>query len=131
AHDPVVPVPAHLRGAGADARARRAAFGAVRVPALGTGLARGLARDVPADLDLVDRRGREPADADALFLRHVGERETLLEVDSLLLDLRRDEHEIVRVQVAADVRVRQEALVRGVAHALEAVELEAPERVDR
>ena len=40
------------------------------------------------------------------------------------------DHEVVGVEVAADVRVGEQPRVRRVARALEAVELEAPRRVD-
>ena len=60
-----------------------------------------------------------------------GQLEALLEVDLLARDLGGDEDEVVRVEEPADVRLRQEPLVARIAQALEAVLLEAPERVDR
>ena len=90
-----------------------------------------LAGDVPADLDLVGRRGRRAADLRPLLLGHAGEVEPLLEVDLLACHLGGQQHEVVRVEVSADVAVGQEALVRRVAQPLEPVHLQAPQRVDR
>src|SRR6187200_1181364 len=88
-----------------------------------------LAGDVPADLDLVDGRGH-PRDALAGLALEPGDVEIALHVTAFLDDLVRDDHEVVGVEVAADVRVRQEPRVGRVARALEAVELEATHRVD-
>ena len=66
-----------------------------------------------------------------MLFRNVREREPLLEVDPLVDDLEGREHQVVRVEVAADVGVRKEPLVRRVSQALEAIELRGPQRVDR
>ena len=95
------------------------------------GLRAGLPGDVPADLDLVGRRGCGAADPHALVLVEPGELEPLFEVDALARHLGDEEHEVVRVEEAADVRLGEKPLVRRVAQALEAIHLEAQERVDR
>ncbi len=74
--------------------------------------------------------GSRPADADALLLVEPGELEALLEVHALVRDLGRDQHEVVGVEVAADVRFGEQALVCRVTQMLEAILLEAQKRVD-
>ena len=73
---------------------------------------------------------RHPLEALALLALETGQVEVPRHVPVLAHDLVRVHHEVVRVEVAADVGVREEPRVRRVARALEAVELEAAHRVD-
>src|SRR5262249_22454259 len=123
-HGAVVPVPPRVDRAGPRPTSLLAARDEARRPAPRRGAAPlhrgGLARDVPADLDLV-RRGRcRATDPYALLLVEPGELEPSLEIDALSGHLRREKDEVVRVQVAADVRLRKEPLVGRVAETLEA-----------
>ena len=88
-----------------------------------------LARDVPADLDLEDRR-RHPRDSLALLALEPDEVEVAAHLAALAHDLVRRHDEVVRLEEAADVGVRQKPRVGRVARPLEAVLLEAAERVD-
>ena len=74
----------------------------------------GLAGYVPADLDLVRRR-RHPLEPLSLFSLEAGEVEIAAHVPMLSDDLVRADHEIVCLEEAADVRVRQQPCVRGIA----------------
>src|SRR4026209_1240691 len=84
---------------------------------------------VPAELDVVGLR-RHPGDMLTGLALEADEVEVLRHLPVLTEDLVRDHREVVRVEIAADVRVRKQARVGRVADALEAVELEAPDRVD-
>src|SRR5207247_752486 len=90
----------------------------------------GLREHVPAHLGGVAPRGERPR-AVALLALAAGEVEVALELARLACDLRAPEHEAVRVEERAEVDVGEDACRRRVACALEAVQLERDERVDR
>src|SRR5262245_27505006 len=87
-----------------------------------------LDRDVPAHLDVVRLR-RHPGDPLPGLALEAGEVEIGLYHPVLVYDLVGDDDQVVRVEVAADVGIGQEPLVRRIADALEAVELEALDRI--
>jgi hypothetical protein len=74
---------------------------------------------------------RPTANPFAIFLGGAEEVETLLEIDLLVRDLGRQENKIVRIEVPANVAVRQESLMRRVAQVLEPIHLHAQQRIDR
>src|SRR6476659_10105426 len=88
-----------------------------------------LARDVPADLHLVDRRRHARDTLPDLALQPC-QVQVLRHVPPLLDDLVRRHDEVVRIEVAADVGVGEEPRMGRITRLLEAVELDAADRVD-